>query len=729
MNKVTLGNVLSANFVFVLIVCFATAGPVLAGSCVPYWTQQIFKKVYRTHKIYFEGLADINGDGKLDAYGYALQPNDTYRNIVYVLNNGTGGFGDPVVINTSFDLLAEDGDDRRNYFDRNYHAVVAGNLNNDGVLDFVARKSGDSSQMSFVTFLSGPGGTYTEGTSTLGPYYGHVAEIADFNGDGRGDMFVVDILPTSSVNLMTLRLANSDGTYGDRLPVTALREQVSPVVDDFSGDGKPDIAFGANFNGITNHLRVLINNGNATFTELPTVNTANHGLTGTADLNGDGKKDILGRSRYINDGLGNFTRSALPGAPIPDFSQTFAATWQRTGLMDYDGDGKKDLIIGITGQNFRYRIGKKYSQIYFAGGLGTPPATINYRPLLGEGTDMNGDGKDEEVIFINSYRTSPIPLSSQPRLRQSGSNEAAIIVRENLCTAPPVRGQTRYLDFGGDGISDIGLWNPDSGKWRYYSSHIEQSADWGGGAFGDVPAPGDFDGDGKTDLAVFREPEGDWWIVRSSDNTFTWTHFGLTGDKPVPADYNGDGKTDIGVFRPSEGNWYIDYTDNSNYTFLHFGTDGDIPVPADYDGDGSDNICVFRPSNGSWYYLTPTFDNYVGAPWGMNGDIPVPADYDMDGKDDFAVFRPSDKGWYMFRSYDYGFDYTSFGLGNDLPMVIDSDGDGISEIATYAPPSGSQTEGWWWAVSQPSSRFFEAWLWGAYGAGNERPLRMKLQNK
>lgn len=727
MRKLNVKNILPAVLMLAFFLCFGPARPAFAGSCIPHWTQQIFKKVYRSHKIYFEGLADINGDGKLDAYGYQLQPNDQYRNIVYVLNNGAGGFGDPVVINTSFDLLAEDGADRRTYYDRVYHAVDVGHLNNDGILDFVARKA-NGNEFQFVTFLSG-GGTHTQGALINAPFTDHVVQIADFNGDGRGDLFTIDLLTSGFINLMTTRMANVDGTYADRQPVTVLRESVSPVVDDFNGDGKPDIAFGANLNGITNHLRVLINNGDATFTELPTVNTANQGLVGTADINGDGKKDILGRSTYINDGLGQFTRSALPGAPIPDFSQTFSATWQRTGLMDYDGDGKKDLMIGITGQNFRYRVGKKYSQIYFAGGLGTPPATINYRPFLGEGTDMNGDGKDEEVIFINSYRTSPEPLSGMPRLRQSGSGEAAIIVRENLCTAPPVRGQTRILDFGNDGISDIGLWNPDTGKWRYYSSRIEQSANWGGGSFGDVPAPGDFDGDGKTDLAVFREPDGDWWITRSSDNTFTWTHFGLNGDKPVPADYNGDGKTDIGVFRPSDGNWYIDYTDNPNYTFLHFGTSGDIPVPADYDGDGGDNICVFRPSNGSWYYLTPTFDNFVGAQWGTNGDIPVPGDYDMDGKDDFTVFRPSEDIWYMFRSYDYGFDYAIFGWGDDLPMVIDSDGDGISELATYVPPSGSQTVGWWNAMSRPSSRFFETWLWGEYGTGNERALRMKLSNK
>lgn len=704
-----------------------SATSAMAGvTCMPQYTQETYKKVFRSHKIYFDGLADLNNDGKLDAYGYQLQPNNTYKNIVYVLNNGAGGFGDPVVINTP-EIMAVDGADRQFYNDREFHAVNVGHLNNDGILDFVIRTYRETPggyNRNLVGVYSG-GGTYTVGSGevAIAPT-DKLLGIADLNSDGKGDLIVY-------AGNMFFVLGDGVGGFGDRQPIGVIREQVSAVIDDFNGDSIPDIAYGHNISQFNGTLRVFINNGSAVFTErTPVITDYAHQLTGAADINGDGKKDLYGRSVYLNDGAGNFTKASLPGTPTPDYSTSFYAKWDRTLLMDYDGDGRKDLVYGITGQTQRYGMGKKFTEIYGPDNTNTVKKNIVYRPFIGYPADMNGDGKDEEIIFVQSNKTSPEELSYMPRLRMSGSNEAAIIVRENVCTPPPVQGQTRLIDFDGDNVSDLALWNSASGQWRYSSSRGDGGQNWGGGAFGDTPAPGDFDGDGKTDLAVFRNPTGDWWILKSSDSTIYWNHFGATGDIPIPADYNGDGKTDMGVFRPSLGDWYIDYSDNPNYVFLHFGATGDIPIPADYDGDGADNICVFRPSNGSWYYLTPTFDNYVGAPWGMAGDIPIPADYDMDGKADFAIYRPSLGGWYIFRSYDYGFDYVPFKFEeNNIPMVIDSDGDGVVELATYSPPQGSRTVGWWWTTSRPSSRWNETWLWAADGGANDVPLRIKTSNQ
>jgi FG-GAP-like repeat len=719
-----------AGILPVVVLCGFLLQQVHAG-CTPIYYRDMSRKVYRSNKIFFEGLADINGDGKPDAYGYELQSNGAYRNIVYVLNNGKGGFGDPIIINTSFNISTKDGEDRGVHLDHTYNSVTVGDLNNDGKLDFIVRGTfGDSEpeKRIFHAISSSPGGAYAETGSWTGFWYDHISDIADLNGDDRGDVIInwfQAFWPGNgpTTNAIYFRLANGDGSFASQLPLGGLRELISPVVDDFDGDGKVDIAYtywGAlPGEGSAYHLRVLINNGSAVFSDRPLLPHVDAFTAGKTDLNGDGKKDLYGGALFVNDGSGRFTRSSLPTNPDPDFPTGFINNKGQSHLMDYDGDGNQDIVITVNAQQSAQGMIKRYHDVYFNDGLGNITKAIIKRPFIGTPADINGDGKDEEVIFVNSNPTTQ-PQFGAPYLRVSPTNETAIIVRENVCTQPPVKGQNKLVDFGGDGISDIALWKPGTGDWRYITNLYENTVAWGKGAMGDIPIPGDYDGDGRTDHAVFRNGTGDWWTLRSSDNTFTAMHFGLAGDIPIPGDYNNDGKADVAVFRPSNGDWYIAYTGTDQFTFLHFGATGDIPIPGDFDGDGSDNIAVYRPSSGEWFYLTSTFDNYVGLRWGMTGDIPIPGDYDMDGKADLAVFRPNGHQWFIFRSSDNSMSYVKFGEDGDTPMLVDTDGDGVMELSTYRTHSSTPTD--WLSSNQPS------FAWGSYGTSDERPLRRLLPN-
>jgi FG-GAP-like repeat len=685
------------------------------AQCFPQYAHEVNRKVYRANKISFDGLADLTGDGKADAYGTELQSNNTFRNIVILPNTGSGTFGEPVIINTTLPVNTANGV----YQKVRYGAIVAGDLNGDGKQDFVIRAA--SSPQAFFTLLSAKGDSYTQSNPTVVANDEFVVSTADINGDGRGDI-VTNIVPrfenTGGWGSVSYRLGNTDGTFGAPVLLSGGSiESLSPVVGDFNNDGKIDVAI--NYYGNPNgyHLKTLMNLGGGLFSDDPAQLQVGMEISGTADVNNDGKLDIWGDGVLINNGTGFFTPHAIP-PPLPPTPDTYPLlnSLGRNLLMDFDGDGDKDIVVAYEAERggaFQGPGGliRKYQQVYINDGSFNFTRTDIARPLVGAPLEMTGDSKDDLVIFVNS--TNGLP-------RFSGSNEAALIVREDLCS-PVVQGQNELIDFAGDGVSDLAAWRSGEGKWRYVSNVVENSFTWGGGSFGDVPAPGDYDGDGKTDAAVFRNSTGDWWILRSSDGAFTWTHFGAADDLPVPADYNGDGKTDIAVFRPSLGDWYIDYSDNPNYTFLHFGANGDIPVPADFDGDGADNICIYRPSGSDWFYLTPAFDNFVGLHWGTTGDQPIPADFDMDGKADVAVFRPADGNWYVFRSFDQGFDFFHFGQAGDLPMMVDSNGDGVLEIGAtrQVNPGG----GYLWLVSnQPLA------TWASFGLVSERPLRVRLAN-
>jgi PKD repeat protein len=251
-------------------------------------------------------------------------------------------------------------------------------------------------------------------------------------------------------------------------------------------------------------------------------------------------------------------------------------------------------------------------------------------------------------------------------------------------------------DFDGDGMTDISVWQSDSGKW-----HIINSSDasvrlqyWGESGLGDISVPGDYDVDGKTDIAIYRPSEGNWYIIKSSDGTSTVQGWGQLGDRPIPADYDGDGKTDQAVYRPSEGNWYIRNSGGGS-AVQGWGDPTDKLIPGDYDGDGRADIAVFRPTDGNWYILLSSGGLHQQQ-WGLSEDKPVPGDYDGDQTTDIAVFRPSEGNWYIIKSSGGG-SIRNWGDAEDRPVPGDYDGDGKTDIAVWRPSQGT------WYIIQSAS--------------------------
>lgn len=699
-----------------LISVFGICHATVEGGCgFPAYSQDTFRKVYRSNKLFLEGVADLTGDGKLDAYGYELQANNTYKNIVILPNNGSGGLGDPVIINTAFKI---EGNSRKLY-GLTYNGLTPTDLNGDGKVDLVVLA--DTAPPVVYTYFNDGMGGFTQSPPTVVGDFESVGTTADINTDGRPDLITGTYIPFQPGSLK-YRPGNADGTYGAGIELASNFNL--PVFADFNGDGKIDFSLYST-NGTVSYPKVFINLGGGIFSAIPERSGPAVDNGPAVDLNGDGKIDLSGSNVGLNDGTGVFTSVNLPYFMPPGVPASYVYPEDDLYVSDFDGDGDKDFFFRGGGRSQWEEIRKRYHFVYINNGSGSFTRQVIPRPYLGFPADINGDGKDEEVIFLNA---------TNQESKATTTNETAVIVRSKTCTAPPVHGQTKLIDFNGDNISDIAYWNENTGVWQYWTTFHDGSVTWGGASFGDKPVPGDYDGDGKTDAAVFREPTGDWWILRSSDGTFTWTHFGATGDVPTPADFNGDGKTDIAVFRPSVGDWYVDYSDSPDYTFLHFGATGDQPVPADFDGDGRDNIALFRPSSGDWYYLTSTFDNFVGVHWGAPGDQPVPADFDMDGKADITVYRPSQRAFLVFRSYDNGFFAYGYDAAPVIPMAVDTDGDGvmqfgnlIASVTTCQFPNNCITTTGSWRTTGAQDPWAIQW-WGVYGRRYERPLRIGLPN-
>ncbi|HUF03878.1 MAG TPA: proprotein convertase P-domain-containing protein [Aridibacter sp.] len=274
-----------------------------------------------------------------------------------------------------------------------------------------------------------------------------------------------------------------------------------------------------------------------------------------------------------------------------------------------------------------------------------------------------------------------------------------------------------YLDFDGDGRTDVSVFRPSpeppgsASQWWLLKSADTSTRGLNFGFSTDTPVPADFTGDGKTDIAFFRPSTGEWFVLRSEDDSFFAFPFGANGDIPAPGDFDGDGIDDPAVFRPSIATWFIYRSSDGVVSAVAFGIAEDLPTIADFDGDDVDDIAVFRPSVQQWWQLRST-DGPIGYSFGSPEDKVTVGDYTGDGKADLAFFRPSISTWYVVRSEDSSYFAFPWGATGDLPAPGDFDGDGITDPAVYRPSDRT-----WYILGSTSG--FEAVQFGVAG---DRPL-------
>ena len=270
-------------------------------------------------------------------------------------------------------------------------------------------------------------------------------------------------------------------------------------------------------------------------------------------------------------------------------SGLWSSTWSfrtvgKSGMVDFDGDGKTDIAVYRTSTGAWYIKPSGGGSPYGAGWGGD----ATDKPAPG---DYDGDGKTDLAV----YRISTGAWYIKP----SGGGTSYGVGWGGDATDKPAPG-----DYDGDGKTDIAVYRSSTGAWYVYPSGggSPYGVGWGGDAT-DKPAPGDYDGDGKTDIAVYRTSTGAWYVRPSggaSPYGVGWG--GNASDKPVPGDYDGDRKTDIAVYRAATGAWYVYPSGGGAPYGVGWGGDAtDKPAPGDYDGDGKTDIAVYRTSTGAWY--------------------------------------------------------------------------------------------------------------------------------
>jgi hypothetical protein len=379
-----------------------------------------------------------------------------------------------------------------------------------------------------------------EGVGQADDGFGNSLAAGDFNGDGKDDLAIG--VPREDVPGAT-NAGAANVMYGSNTGLTSTGDQIwhqdsagiegvaqtsdgfgtSLAVGDFNGDGKDDLAIGVSgedLPGVTNAGAVNVmygSNTGLTSTGDQIWHQDSAGIEGVAqasdgfgnsiavgDFNGDGKDDLaIGGSgedvgAIVNAGAVNVMYGSNTGltstgdqiwhqdsAGIEGVAQTSDGFGTSLAVGDFNGDGKDDLAIGVSGEdlpgvtnagavNVMYGsntgLTSTGDQIWHqdsAGIEGVAQASDGFGNSIAVG-DFNGDGKDDLAIG------------------GSGEDVGAIV---NAGAVNVMYGSNTGLTSTGDQI------------WHQDSAGIEGVAQTSDG-FGTSLAVGDFNGDGKDDLAI-----------------------------------------------------------------------------------------------------------------------------------------------------------------------------------------------------------------------------------
>jgi hypothetical protein len=288
-------------------------------------------------------IADVNADGKLDMLASGCADRNCSTGVVTVRTgngddsfSGANVFGTGAVFPSSPAVADLNGDGKRDLVVANCDFGCQGGNGTVGVL----LGNGDATFQTAVTY--GTGGVAA-----------HQVRIADVNGDGKRDLIVANAC-TSSANCpfspgsVSILLGNGDGTFQPAVAYGSGGDDAfSIAVADVNGDGKLDVLVTNSYADtgccLDGPLGVLLGNGDGTFQPVITYNLGVRiQQIAVADVNRDGKRDLVARTDHglmvlLGNGDGTFQ------APV--FNNTGGFGAGGIAIADVNGDGRPDVMV------------------------------------------------------------------------------------------------------------------------------------------------------------------------------------------------------------------------------------------------------------------------------------------------------------------------------------------------------------------------------------------------
>jgi hypothetical protein len=609
--------------------------------------------------------------------------------------------------------------------------LASADFNGDGRPDFYyLDPSSNPYQIGrYILQIAQPDGTYLASAPITLPFGLSTCSAFDLNHDTFADLVCVTTGTAQTQQVATL-LGNGDGTFKPARIYTypgvgALSPNSQQIqgAADLNGDGKLDVVISDSTNG---QLVTLLGDGAGSFTSTPTTRVVYDASFRArpllADLNGDGKVDLVATPNMAYFGVGDGTFTRPTAATFPASNCIFA---------DLDGDHHVDAICA-TSTSIPYSNASTPLQVFHGnldGSFATTPflqqtyssldlaaplavADINHDGIL----DLIAVSTDDTVIFFGQHPSGQASLTLAPPVHYSLHHLGAAY--DNSLIA----------DFNGDGILDLAASGPNGIYIAYGRANATFAAPLpipSGDLIGFAVA-GDFDGDGIPDVVT----SGSKSLLLNSgigDGTFRpataieAASVAATASSGTTAflyqgDFNGDGKpdllaTNITAAQPSSPH-IIFNTGNGTFSapalvnsFIPSGITANVVGIADINGDHRDDILFPNGNSSTAAALTVLLSNGDATFTAVDTPIPVlgafnyynsapaAADFNHDGKADVVVAANS------YAQILLGHGDGTFTLGNRLtlplingvtatyvPAVVtgDFDHDGIPDIALLA---------------------------------------------
>ncbi len=315
-------------------------------------------------------VGDFNNDGIPDV---AWTDANGSGGLNISLGNGKGGFQAPIVAPS---ILAP-------------IQIVTADFNNDGKVDVAAISHGEI----YILLGNGDGTFALTYQLSSGLTLSGIA-VADFNGDGKLDIYVAgeelgpyvfEIFTGNGDGTITLHATYNTGSYP-----TGYIPGI-PAVGDFNQDGSLDLLIGGQPVNGGPVVTLWLGSATGDFIEYGTVAGANGSNFAAADVNHDGKLDVVADGGCVMLGNGNGTFGSCSYTAYPGAID---------GFGDFNGDRNLDIVNASSEPSGSVVVqlgagnGTFPTPFFFYGGVASP------RP--GAVADFNNDGL-LDVVSPNGY--------------------------------------------------------------------------------------------------------------------------------------------------------------------------------------------------------------------------------------------------------------------------------------------------------------------------------------
>lgn len=599
---------------------------------------------------------DLDGDGKLDVVSTNASSFTTYRN---TSTPGNLSF-EPVelwpnpIVGITSDVVDVDGDGHLDLIGQHYNGSVAGDF-------WIALNISSPGNIEFGASITYFGGSLLDAGSGV--------TSGDLDNDGKPDLIVRHWF---GGNFSIIKNNSTPGNISLDTPIRFTIGSYGNInIADFNGDGKNDIAWkdGSGNNDI--RIRINTNSGGAlAATDFATEvildsELTNYGGMSVADVNGDGKPDIIAADAADvgvfenNYSGGAFDANAFVSAyQLQGYS---AATYPFSPVVaDLNGDKKPELILGYTNSS-PTRI-----SIFENKNVPAPVISLNtVSPLSAPvgstvtitGNNFSTNTTDNEVWFGDVRATVLTASATQLTVTvPAGAAYAPVSVRKGELSS------SYHLPFSTSFSSGV----------TFNATHFAPPITYTlAGADYDIEV-GDLDLDGKPDVIA----DGTGQIPRLFQNTHasgaisgtSLTTAGAVANSAANAklvDVDGDGKLDI------VGGSGRTFPNQSTVGSILFGTEinaisGDNVTFGDLNQDGKTDLASAAFSSGSAQLILQENRSNVGTfvssgafgtfstsivytKASRGGDVTI-ADFDNDGFNDVVSLNPFTDNMSIFRN-------------------------------------------------------------------------------